>query len=293
MAHFEMPQYKKRISQNTINLDLVKNKEIDVWIWGCGDDLDTISTKPDVVEIVKQERLPSNYRKLRLRAKMESPRPLPQIQVVFEKKHIWDWINVSVTKTSGSWIVTRDRLKDANGVVQAKYPPSPAIVALIELLRNGTNGQLRAGVGSLESVGRSGNLYEHTAGLALDIYRNSGDGGQRLQAHNLIRFFIDQRESFGWRNMFYESWGFTGSGRAGGSPNHHNHIHIDWMDFSLLKYDGTNKFDRSNWTEITWPPEARVGTAINTPANVDLVRAAWGNTSSSLLTDGDIAGLYR
>ncbi len=206
----------------------------------------------------------------------------------------WSQVTIAVSAVpASSAVVTRDQLKDSAGVVQAKYPPSPAILALIALLTRGTNGALRAAVGSLESAGRAGNLYEHTAGLALDIYRLSTDASQRLQAHNLIRFFVDNRRSLGWRNMFYESWGFGSSAPMGGAPNHNNHIHIDWMDFSTLKFEGSNKFDRSKWTEITWPEEARDGTAINTEANASLVRAAWGNSSASPLTDADIAGLYR
>jgi len=190
-------------------------------------------------------------------------------------------------------VVTREQLRDKAGVVQPKYPPSPAILALIALLNRGTDGTLRAAAGSLESAGRSGNLYEHTAGLALDIYRLSTDAAQRLQAHNLIRFFIDNRRAFGWRNMFYESWGFSQSGLMGGAPNHGNHIHIDWMDFSTLKFEGSNRNDRSTWTEVTWPAEALVGTSINTEVNANQVRAAWGNTSASPITSADIPGLYR
>lgn len=207
----------------------------------------------------------------------------------------WSQVTIVVTTAAmaAAAVVTRDQLKDAAGVVQPKYPPSPAIVALIALLTRGTNSGLRAAVASLESAGRSGNLYEHTGGLALDIYRLKTDAAQRLQAHNLIRFFVDNRRALGWRNMFYESWGFGASGPMGGSGGHDNHIHIDWMDFSTLKFDGSNKFDRSTWTEITWPPEALDGSAIDTEANAGLVRAAWGNTSASPLTDADIPGLYR
>ncbi|NJN48045.1 MAG: hypothetical protein HC808_17965 [Candidatus Competibacteraceae bacterium] len=145
---------------------------------------------------------------------------------------VWSAVTLDVkSMPATSFTVTRQQLTDATGVVQAKYPPSPAIRALIDLLKDGTGGALKAGAGLLESAGRSGNLYEHTAGLALDIYRNSKNPAQQRQAHNLIRFFIRNRRTLGWRNMFYESWGFSSSGKVGGAPNHNDHIHIDWMDF--------------------------------------------------------------
>jgi hypothetical protein len=207
---------------------------------------------------------------------------------------VWSAVTLDVkSMPASSWTVTRFQLTDAAGVVQAKYPPSPAIRALIDLLKEGTGGTLKAGAGLLESAGRAGTLYEHTAGLALDIYRDSKNPAQRRQAHNLIRFFIRNRKALGWRNMFYESWGFSSSGKAGGAPNHHNHIHIDWMDFSLLKFDGANKLDRSKWTEITWPPEARTRTGIDTAGHATQVKEAWDDTSASFLTDAEIDGLYR
>ena len=45
------------------------------------------------------------------------------------------------------YTVTRQQLTDTKGVVQAKYPPSPAIRALISLLKEETGGTLKAGVG--------------------------------------------------------------------------------------------------------------------------------------------------
>lgn len=205
---------------------------------------------------------------------------------------VWSVVTVD-TKAGSPVVVTKDQLKDKTGVVQAKWPPSPAIVALISLLTKGTDGALKAGIGLLESAGRAGNLYEHTAGLALDIFRDANKPAQRLQAHNLIRFLIANRKAMGWRNMFYENWGFGASARMGGSPNHFNHIHIDWMDFATLKFDGPNKLDRSKWTEITWPVEARSGSAIENDANFAAVRAAWNDASSELLTDSAIDELYK
>ena len=152
---------------------------------------------------------------------------------------------------------------------------------------------LKAGIGLLESAGRSGNLYEHTGGVALDIFRNSLVESQRAQAHNLIRFFVRNRATLGWRNMFYENWGFSASAPKGGAPNHRDHIHIDWMDFSTLKFDGSDMFDRSKWTELTWPAEARTGTSIDRPDFVAQVRTAWNDTTSAPLDDAAVRELYR
>lgn len=220
----------------------------------------------------------------------------PGSRVLVEAKEsggaVWSSVTITGGLPAGAGVITREQLRDKAGVVQAKYPPSPAIVVLISLLTKGTNSVLRAGVAMLESAGRSGTLYEHTGGVALDIYRLKTDPTQRVQAHNLIRFFIANRNSMGWYNMFYESWGFSRSGLKGGQPDHDNHIHIDWMDFSTLKRDGA-QFDRSQWTEITWPSESLTGSAIDTAANVSLVNAAWTNTSASVLTDADLPGLYN
>jgi|GEM_PF-1366106 len=268
-------------------------------LWG---PLDTRSRPPTKLDVKTAPPNPS----VRIREILNSARnvlelhisglPLGRLVLQAQDKAGRVWSTVTLDGQSQpalAWTVTRQQLTDAKGIVQAKYPPSPAIRALIDLLKEGTGGTLKAGAGLLESAGRAGNLYEHTAGLALDIYRNSKNPAQRRQAHHLIRFFIRNRRMLGWRNMFYESWGFSGSGKVGGAPNHNDHIHIDWMDFSLLKFEGSNKLDRSKWTEITWPPEARVRTGIDTPENAKQVKEAWDDTAASFLTDTEIAGLYR
>jgi hypothetical protein len=210
---------------------------------------------------------------------------------------VWSQVTLQVgaaanTGGASQWVIRRaDLIRD--NVVQAKYPPSPAIVALMSLLQQGTGGKLKAGVRLLESAGRAGTLYEHTGGVALDIYRNKGTPTERVQAHNLIRFFVRNRATLGWRNMFYENWGFAASGPMSPRPDHNDHIHIDWMDFSTHKFDGSDRFDRSKWTEITWPPEARTGTSIDRPDFVAQVRAAWNDTTSAPLDDAAVRELYR
>lgn len=210
---------------------------------------------------------------------------------------VWSSVTLSVGAAASAggdakWTVTRASLLDKNNVVQAKWPPSPAIQALIKLMSAGTGNQLKAGIGLLESAGRAGNLYEHTGGVALDIFRNKVNATQRAQAHNLIRFFVRNRATLGWRNMFYENWGFSASGPMGGAPNHNDHIHIDWMDFSTLKFDGADRHARSQWTALTWPPEARTGERIDTPGNVAAVQQAWADTGAAPLDDEQIRALY-
>ncbi|MEE4377862.1 MAG: hypothetical protein V2J55_10180 [Candidatus Competibacteraceae bacterium] len=279
-------------------LPAFQGQGFDLELWG---PLDTRSRPPTKLEI---RTTPPNA-SVRIRETLNSAKNVLELrisglplgstvlQVQDRAGLVWSAVTLDVKSMHAtSFTVTRQQLTDATGVVQAKYPPSPAIRALIDLLKDGTGGALKAGAGLLESAGRAGNLYEHTAGLALDIYRNSKNPAQQRQAHNLIRFFIRNRRTLGWRNMFYESWGFSSSGKVGGAPNHNDHIHIDWMDFSLLKFEGPNKRDRSKWMEITWPPEARVRTGIDTPENAKQVKAAWDDTAAAVLTDTEIVGLY-
>jgi hypothetical protein len=206
---------------------------------------------------------------------------------------VWSSVNIetAVLGTNPS-VVTRHQLEDKNGVVQPKFPPSPAIQGLMALLTRATDNALHAGPGLLEAGGRSGNLYEHTSGLALDIFRQSADPGEQRQAHNLVRFFITARKTLGWKNMFYELRGFTQTGLVGGSADHLNHIHIDWLDFSKIVRDPAEPFNRAKWTQITYPPEALNSASVDNEANESMVRSAWNDSSSSPLTDDEIRSLY-
>jgi hypothetical protein len=202
---------------------------------------------------------------------------------------IWSQVTLDA-QVASAFVVTKEELSKT-GRLLPKYPPSPAISALIKLLTEGTSSGLKAGIASLESAGQAIVFDEHCAGLALDIYRDSTKPGERQQAHNLIRFFLSKRNEFGWRNMFYENWGFAASKTQGPADKHFNHIHIDWVD--SVQFDGSNRNDRSKWTAVPWPPAARTGKAIDTPENVGLVKAAWSNTSDPLLTDDLIKELYE
>jgi hypothetical protein len=276
----------------------------EIGVWGPLDtyvtpprELDVVVSPPNsAVKVVRAGMVPGqNVRVWRVSG-------LPTGSTVLEARNgsggVWSQVTLQVGAAASAggeseWVIRRSQLLDKKGVVQAKYPPSPAIVALMSLLKQGSGGTLKAGIGLLESAGRSGNLYEHTGGVALDIFRSSLNASQRAQAHNLIRFFLRNRVTLGWRNMFYEDWGFSASGPKSGAPNHHDHIHIDWMDFSSLKFDGTNQFDRSKWNGLTWPPEARTGTSIDRPDFVAQVKAAWTDTAAAPLTDAAIRDLYR
>ncbi|MBK8766073.1 MAG: hypothetical protein IPM01_16205 [Burkholderiaceae bacterium] len=50
--------------------------------------------------------------------------------------------------------------------------------------------------------------------------------------------------------------------------------------------------DRSQWTEITWPPQAQDGSRIDTPAIEAAIRTVWETSSAALLTDAEIVTLY-
>lgn len=280
-------------------LSTQQGQGFDIELWG---PLDTRSRPPAKLDVKTSPPRPA----VRIRETLNNVKnvlvlrisglPLGRTVIQAQDKAglVWSEVTLDVqSQPASAWTVTRQQLTNAADVVRAKHPPSPAICALIDLLTEGTGGALKAGIHSLESAGPEGNLYEHNAGLALDIYRNSKNHAQRRQAHNLIRFFIRNRNAMGWRNMFYESWGFSSSGKMGGSPHHDDHIHIDWMDFALLKFEGSNKLDRSKWTQITWPLEARVRTGIDTTENAKQVKEAWDDTAAAFLTDTEIVGLYR
>lgn len=206
---------------------------------------------------------------------------------------VWSSVTIETSvPSSATTVVTKAQVTNSAGVIGAKFPPSPAVISLISILTKATNGELKAGPSLLESAGGSGLFDEHNAGVSVDIFRLSTDPDQQRQAHNLLRFFILTRKTLGWQHMFYESWGFSPTGVMGGSPGHGNHIHIDWLDFSKIKFDGPNQFDRSKWTEVTWIPEAMRGTAIDNEANESLVSTAWNDTSAPILTTADLPGLY-
>jgi hypothetical protein len=271
---------------------------LDIELWG---PLDMRSVPPTELTVsvsspaphitVKQANMMGNARVWRISGF------IPGGQVTIEAKDsggaVWSWVKIETAVLGlNSSVVTRHQLEDAQGVVQPKFPPSPAIQGLISLLTKATNNALHAGLGLLEAGGRSGNLYEHTAGLALDIFRLSTDPDEQRQGHNLVRFFITTRKTLGWKNMFYEMRGFTQTGPVGGSPEHFNHVHIDWLDFSKLVRDQSEPWNRAKWTQITYPPEALNSAAVDNEANESMVSEAWNNTSSPALTDAEILTLY-
>ncbi len=115
----------------------------------------------------------------------------------------------------------------------------------------------------------------HTAGLAIDIMLNSKDPYQKGIADDIISALIDMQSKIRWHDILYTDWPDTtpgvpfhfhipgGGGGYGGhllqkNPNHNvalgraheNHIHVDWVDFSL-RIPGDSKF------VYDWPSDAR------------------------------------
>ena len=84
----------------------------------------------------------------------------------------------------------------------------------------------------------------HTAGLAIDIMLDSTKPAQRSRAEGMIAAFIKLEAKMLWSDLIYTDYHIpTGRGGYGGTrlkPNsykqdtrHLDHIHMDWVDFSL------------------------------------------------------------
>ena len=155
----------------------------------------------------------------------------------------------------------------------ANHPASiecPAVAELVGALR-GVIPELRgAGIGTVRNDGS-----RHTAGLAADIMLDSTDPYEKMIADDIIAALIDLQGQMRWHDIIYTDWvpaaggprpfhfhipgggcGYGGRllvknplnnavlGRA-----HQNHIHVDWVDFSLrIAGDSTFVYD--------WPADA-------------------------------------
>ena len=134
---------------------------------------------------------------------------------------------------------------------------SPAVAELVRALR-GVIPELRGnGIGTIRNDGS-----RHTAGLAVDIMLDSTDEYEKMIADDIIAALIDMQGQIRWHDILYTDWlpgtapgspprAFHfhipgGGGGYGGqlltkNPNHdvalgrahENHIHVDWVDFSL------------------------------------------------------------
>jgi hypothetical protein len=84
----------------------------------------------------------------------------------------------------------------------------------------------------------------HTSGLAIDIMLDSTKAAQRHLAEGMIAAFIKLNASMIWSDIIYTDYHIpAGRGGYGGTPfkpnsytqdrRHFDHIHMDWVDFSL------------------------------------------------------------
>lgn len=162
----------------------------------------------------------------------------------------------------------------------------PNVNALAAALKVASGGALEKNT-TLQGAGRNA-FYEHSVGLALDVFLASSDEIKRRRAHNIIRFLVANRAQVGFRNMFYEGFGFAQSGPMGGAANHNDHFHIDWFDAALAEPPGFA--NRANWQAITWPPAALQSTFLSSAAAVTGLTAAWNDATPPFT---DAATLYR
>jgi hypothetical protein len=148
----------------------------------------------------------------------------------------------------------------------------PAIRELVQALR-GVIPELRGNkIGTIRNDGS-----RHTAGLAADIMLDSRNSYQKMIADDIIDALIVLQPQMGWHDIIYVDWIAnstggapqpfyfhipSGAGGYGGrrlSKNpinaatgraHENHIHVDWVDFSLrIANDTQFVFD--------WPQDAQ------------------------------------
>jgi hypothetical protein len=139
-----------------------------------------------------------------------------------------------------------------------------ALQAVIPELRGG-------GIGTLRDDGS-----RHTAGLAVDIMLDSTNAYQKMIADDIIDALIAMQGQIRWHDILYTDWlpgtpprpfhfhipgggGGYGGRRLQKNPNndravgreHENHIHVDWVDFSLriVPHETVFVYD--------WPADAR------------------------------------
>lgn len=147
----------------------------------------------------------------------------------------------------------------------------PAVAEMVQALQE-VIPELRGKIGTIRQ-----DASRHTAGLAADIMLNSKDEYEKMLADDIIAALIDLQDRMRWHDILYTDWTPAGGGKppqpfhfhipggGGGyggqrlqkNPNnnvalgraHENHIHIDWVDFSLrIKDDTSLVFD--------WPADA-------------------------------------
>ncbi len=157
----------------------------------------------------------------------------------------------------------------------SKNTESPAVAELARALR-AVIPELRAGgIGTVRQDGS-----RHTAGLAADIMLDSKNEYQKGIADDIIAALIDMQGQIRWHDILYTDWipattpgnpprafhfhipgggGGYGGQRLAKNPNndvalglaHENHIHVDWVDFSLRIVPNETVF------VYDWPQDAR------------------------------------
>jgi len=150
------------------------------------------------------------------------------------------------------------------------HPPNTECPAVREVVS-----ALRTAIPMLAERGRIGTIRHdasrHTAGIAIDIMLHSRHSMEKRMADDIIAAFIELHSQIGWHDILYTDWNadgtpfhfsIPGSSDYGGrrlqkNPNtnialgleHENHVHIDWVDFSLRRRgDLILVYD--------WPPDA-------------------------------------
>jgi len=145
----------------------------------------------------------------------------------------------------------------------------PAVAELRRALQ-GVIPELRGnGIGTIRPDGS-----RHTAGLAIDLMLDSTNAYQKRMADEIIEALIAMQGQIRWHDILYTDWppgtpprpfhfhipgggGGYGGTRLAKNPNnnlalgraHHNHVHVDWVDFSM-RIEGDTVF------VYNWPPDA-------------------------------------
>jgi hypothetical protein len=144
----------------------------------------------------------------------------------------------------------------------------PALAELVRALQ-GVIPELRGNkIGTIRNDGS-----RHTAGLAGDFMLDSTDAYEKMIADDIIAALIEMQGQIRWHDIIYTDWlpgtppkpfhfhipgggGGYGGKRLTKNPldaatglKHHDHFHVDWVDFSLrIKGDVIFVYD--------WPQDA-------------------------------------
>lgn len=152
----------------------------------------------------------------------------------------------------------------------ANHPPRVESPAVAEVVR-----ALRAAIPELRPAEKIGTIRNdgsrHTAGLAIDIMLDSRVPYEKMMADDIIAALIALHPRIRWHDIIYTDWkdgrpfhfhipgssDYAGIRLAKNPVNdpalghaHENHIHVDWVDFSL-RIEGDSLF------VYDWPRDAR------------------------------------